>query len=85
MHDLYNTDLDVISYMPDINLAWDYFKKVFLTICDKHAPCKRYRISGKDNPWFSDTLSTLIRQRNAAWAKAKKSNDLLDWSYYRAL
>lgn len=85
MHDLYNIDLGVISYMPDINLAWDYFKKVFLTICDKHAPLKRLRISGKDNPWFNDTLSTLIRQRNAAWAKAKKSNDLLDWSSYRAL
>lgn len=30
-------------------------------------------------------ISTLIRQRNVAWAKAKKTNDSLDWRCYREL
>jgi len=70
--------------MPDVSLAWDYFKSIFLSICDKHSPVKRFRISGKNNPWFKDTVSTSIKQRNAAWVKAKKSNNPLDWITYRA-
>ncbi|XDV21754.1 hypothetical protein PO909_026778 [Leuciscus waleckii] len=71
--------------MPDATLAWDYFKLTFTSICDKHTPIKRLRISGKNNPWFNDTVSTFIKQRNAAWAKAKNSNNSLDWISYRAL
>lgn len=75
----------VVSCMPDVNLAWDYFKLIFLSICDKHTPVKQFRISGKDNPWFNDTTTTFIKLRNAAWAKANKSNNSLDWICYRAL
>lgn len=85
LHDLHNSDLGVVSCMPDVTLAWDYFKSTIISICDKHIPIKRFRISGKDNPWFNNTVSTNLKQRNATWAKAKKSNNSLDWTTYRAL
>ncbi len=80
LHNIYNSDLNVISSMLDVNLAWNCFKtNYFLSICDKHAQFKQFSISVKNNPWFNYTISTFIGQRNAAWAKAKKSNDSLDW------
>lgn len=84
-NDIYNSDLGVVTCMEGVNLAWDYFKSTFLDIYDKHATFKRFRLSGKDNPWFNESVSNLIRQRNAAWAKAKKTNNFLDWISYRAL
>lgn len=65
--------------------AWDYFKSIFLKICDKHAPLRRYRVSGKNNPWFNESVSNFIKQRNVAWSKAKKTNSNEDWSNYRLL
>ncbi len=73
LRDIY---LGVVSCIPDVNLARDYFRSTYsISICDKHTPVKRFRISGKDNPWYSDTIYIVIKQRNAAWAKAKKSNN----------
>ena len=85
LHDVFNSDLHIVSLMTDVELAWNYFKSTFLAICDKHAPFRTSRISGKDNPWFNDSISSLIRQRDTAWAKAKKSNIPLDWNLYRTL
>ena len=31
------SDLNLVSFMDDVELAWDYFKKSFLAIIDKHA------------------------------------------------
>ena len=31
-------------------------------MCEKHALFRRSRISGEDNSWFIETISTLIRQ-----------------------
>lgn len=39
----------------------------------------------KNNPWYNDTIASQIRERNNAWAKAKKSNDTKHWNEYRAL
>ncbi len=48
------------------------FKSIFLEICDKHAPLRRFWVSGRNNPWFNESVSNLIKQRNVAWSKAKK-------------
>uniref|UniRef100_A0A0E9XRT2 Uncharacterized protein n=1 Tax=Anguilla anguilla TaxID=7936 RepID=A0A0E9XRT2_ANGAN len=71
--------------MADVDLAWNYFKTTFLALINKHAPLRRFRVSGKDNPWFNETISSSIRERDKAWAKAKRSNDASDWVQYRAL
>lgn len=32
-----------------------------------------------DNPWFNKSVSSSIRERNIAWAKAKRTNKVSDW------
>lgn len=83
--DEFHSDPNIVTQMTDAVLSWNYFKSTFLAICDKHAPFRKYRVSGKDKPWLNDSTSTLIRQRNAAGAKAKTSNIHLAWTIYRTL
>ena len=85
LHDIYQSDLNLVCFMDDVELAWDYFKKAFLAIIDKHAPTIRYRVRGRDNPWFNDSIATAIRERNEAWIKAKRNNTDKCWLNYRVL
>lgn len=70
LHDVYHSDLNFVCEMVDVKLAWDFFKTTFLSLIDKHAPLRRFRISGKDNPWFNENISSTIRERDRAWSKA---------------
>lgn len=54
-------------------------------ISNKHVPIKKFRVSGRDNPWFSDNLSELICLRNKFWAQAGFSNSAADWTTFRTL
>lgn len=85
LHDLYRSDIKKVSLMPDVNVAWDYFLTTFMPICDKHAPLKKYRIRGRDNPWFSESISNSLRLRDTAWAKARTSNAPAGWTSFRVL
>lgn len=86
LHELYHHLCPgVIDAIPDVDIAVDYFTTKFLQICDKHAPIKKLRIRGRDNPWFSNELSELIRQRNISWAKARHTHLPADWTHFRCL
>lgn len=74
LHDLYHSDLRRVTVIQDVELAWEYFQSIFQSISNKHVPIKKFRISGRDNPWFSDSLSELIHLRNKSWAQARFSN-----------
>ncbi len=74
MHDLYHSDLRRVTLIQDVELSWEYFQSIFQSISNKHVPIKKFRISGRDNPWFSDSLSELIHLRNKSWAQARFSN-----------
>ena len=85
LHDLNHCDFSRISIIPDVNTAWNHFRSLFLSITDKHAPLTCYRIKGRDNPWFSPELATLIHERNAAWALARNTASQSDWAHFRHL
>ena len=68
-----------------VDTAWDYLYMTFVLICDKHAAVKTFRISGRDNPWFSDNLAELIIKINSSWAQARHTNAPVDWASFRAL
>ena len=85
LHDLHRGDLDRISLIPNVDTAWNYFHSVFLSITNKHAPFIKFRIKGRDNPWFSSELAELIHARNQAWAKARESNSSSLWSRFWCL
>lgn len=74
-----------IGLLPDVELAWSFFKENVLKIVNKHSPMRNFRVKGRENPWFSPELSDTIHKRNLAWAKARKSDSATDWSVFRHL
>lgn len=84
-HDLWHIDWTKISLINDVELAWKFFHDVFTNIINKHAPLRKFRVKGRDNPWFSSQLSTLLRERDVAWAKARSSKSEADWLTFRQL
>ena len=84
MPDLFNSELDLVCEKVDVDLAWNYFKTTLLALINNHAPWRRFRVS-KDNPWFNESISSSIRERDKARAKAKRGNDARDWVQYKAL
>jgi len=71
LHEIYQSDLNLVCDMDDVELAWSYFKKTLFAIIDKHVPIRRYKVRGRDNLWFNDYIATAIRERSEAWIKAK--------------
>lgn len=54
--------------MADIDLAWNYFKNFFfsifsLALINKHAALRRFRVRGKDNPWFNTSVFLLPTEK----------------------
>ena len=66
-------------------MALSYFKSLFSEVANKHAPLKKFKVKGRENPWFSDKLSDIIHKRDVAWARARKSKSELDWIHFRQL
>lgn len=85
IQDLYNCNLETVCLIPDVEHACEYFHDAFSAICNKHAPVKKFRISGRNNPWFTEELSFMIRERNVAWGKAQTTNSTADWTAFRIL
>lgn len=48
-------------------------------------PLRRYRVKGRNNPWFSTELADSIHERNLAWAKARTTGSTADWLIFRQL
>ncbi|XP_055755262.1 uncharacterized protein LOC129834369 [Salvelinus fontinalis] len=84
-HDLFYFDWSEIELIPDVETAWIIFHDAFPQIVNKHAPFRRFRVKGRDNPWFSSELSCIIHNRNLAWAKARKSCSDADCLIFRQL
>ena len=60
--------------------AWT---KVFLSVVDKHAPCRTRRIRNKPSPWLNPNIKQLMFKRDWLKRKATKTGMLEDWSAYR--
>lgn len=84
-HDLSIFDWKKIGLIPDVELAWSFFRDSFMQIVKKHAPIRKFRVKGRENPWFSPGLAEIILERNLAWAKARKTDSPTDWLAFRQL
>ena len=70
----------------DINKAWTNFKTKFTEVTDKYAPLIEKKVRGREKPWFSNEIKQLMRKRDYAHRKVRKTrktNKQLDWSAYR--
>ena len=85
IRDVYNCKWDRISLFDDVEMAWSYFYDDFLNLINKHAPFRKFRVKGRNNPWFQPEIGNLIKDRDAAWARARKSKSENDWLCFRQL
>ena len=81
--DLYDFDWEQTELCKDVQTAWEFFDEGFSSLVDKHAPFRRYKVKGRDSPWFIPDLSDFLRNRNLAWTTARKTE--ADWLTFRQL
>lgn len=84
-HDLSNCKWNRIDLIPDVETAWSFFYDCFMAIVNKHATFKKFRIKGRDNPWFTPDLANALHERNLVWTKARKTGLKCDWDNFRKL
>lgn len=72
-----------LNLLSHVENALTFFKEYFLKIVDKNAPIGRFRVRGREKPWFSLQLS--IHQGNVARAKTGKDDSPSDWSTFKHL
>lgn len=61
-----------------------FFIVLFFRYC-KHAPLRKFRVKGRNNPWFSPEIGSLLKERDVAWARSRKSKTDAGWLSFRQL
>jgi hypothetical protein len=64
LHDVSSIEWNRMELIPDVERTFSYFHNTFQDVCNRHAPFKKYRIKGRENPWFTKELTKIIRERN---------------------
>lgn len=47
-----------------VNAALDCFMNLFSTVCDKHAPIKKFTVRSVKAPWLDEELRNMMRDRD---------------------
>ena len=72
--DLRDIPWDDVLKERNVNTAWRKWKKLFLNVCNRHAP---YKLTGE--------TKKLMNQRDFLLQKARRSRAEVDWNAYRQL
>ena len=80
--ELANAPWQVMEIYDDINDGWSYWKDLFLSIIDSHAPLVSVRMKVKDlsSEWIDADLRSLLRAMNYYRRKYWKTRTQLDWA-----
>ena len=78
-------DWEVFDNANDPNLLWEIFKKNVLKVLDQCCPQKTFTIKKYKEPWITNELLELIKDKDLALGKAKKSRKNTDWDLARRL
>lgn len=86
----FNEDLcaipwDNILYINDIDDKLNLLNNYILTLFDKHAPLKTSRISKPYAPWITTSIKDMMKTRNKALQKYKRTKDPNDHNFYKEL
>ena len=63
--------LENLNDMP-LSDAWEIFKNVFINICNKHAPVRKYKVKSVSKPWISNEIIELMKSRDKWHKRAVK-------------
>ena len=83
--DLESIDWHAIVPMTNIDDKINFLSRSILQFYDRHAPYHEVVCRKKFARWFSAELRQLIKRRNRAWSKYKKSRQNGDHQAYKTL
>ena len=83
LSDLKNAKWTNLNEICDVNEAWELWKNTFLSVLNKHAPCRSIRKRNKPAPWINSTIKKEMLLRDFTKKKAQKSGLAKDWNEYR--
>ena len=72
-----------IDYNVDLVTLWNTFKANFISLYDKYAPLRTYRVKGNAQPWITDEIVQEMRFRDKLHTYATKQSDELLFNLYR--
>ena len=58
------------NHYTDPNLAWHYWKGIFLQIADKHAPLRLRKVKSEYTPWLTNEIKNTSYHRDFLKKKA---------------
>lgn len=85
VNDLKNVDWNCVMNINNTEDALAAFTKIFLEVCDKHAPIKKITVRRIKTPWLDDELKTGIKERDSLKELAMITNCPETWQQYKAL
>lgn len=85
LSDFLGLPLDHIYGIEDINIKIDILNNFIINLYDKHAPLKTVLIRKPKAPWLTDTIRLMMKLRDRALIKHKKSKERHHWEYYKTL
>lgn len=83
--DLKGSGWGAVIDAPDVDTKVQIFNALFVSLFDKHAPYRTFRVKNRPSPWMTPALKALIRERNKAGKKLSKSKRKSDEDVFKAL
>lgn len=85
VNDLEQLSLQNIYLIEDVSNKVEYLNNCLLGLFDFYAPYKTIKISKPYKPWLTHNIRTMIKLRNKAKLKFKKSKSTAHWDEYKQL
>ncbi len=83
--DLQEAPWHVMDTFDTIDEMWEFWKGLFLSVIDEHAPFVKVRVRPDSIPWITVEVRRLMRARNYYRNKHRKTGDPMDWERFKKL
>lgn len=83
--DLKSIPWNNIYDIDDIDGKVTFLNNNIIALLDIHAPFKTYKITKKYAPWLTDTLREMMRLRDDALKRCRRTKTHVDWQNYKDL
>lgn len=83
--DLFYIQWDKIYTIPDLNCKIKFLNNNILNLINRHSQIKTINISKQNLPWITDNIKLMIKLRNSALIKFKRTKRTGHWDYYKML
>lgn len=85
LNDLENSNLDQIFSIDNIDDKVNCFNTILLSTFNKHAPLRTVKITRPKAPWITWTIRQMMKIRDRALTRFKKTRNAQHFNYYKVL